>query len=99
MGLSLLDETLGKSFTVVMKKIVLLFLLWVLSLGFSGCMSNPINGYTAGRYFESGRQQEAAGNLELARVNYSRAYGDTVTGNLPPAAKAHALYEYARVSA
>ena len=89
----------GKSFTVFMKKIVLLLSLLGLSLSFSGCSSNPINSYTANRYFESGRQQEAAGNMELARINFSRAYGNTVMGNLPPADKAHCLYEYARISA
>ncbi|MBW8780908.1 MAG: tetratricopeptide repeat protein [Verrucomicrobia bacterium] len=82
-----------------MKKVVLLLSLLGLSLSFSGCISNPINAYTASRYFESGRQQEAAGNMEAARVNFSRAYGNTVMGNLPPAAKAHTLYEYARISA
>lgn len=82
-----------------MKKIVLLLSLLGLSLGFSGCIGNSINSYTANRYYAAGRQQEAEGNLELARMNYSRAYGNTVIGNLPPADKAHYLYEYARISA
>lgn len=88
-----------RSFTVIMKKVLCLLSILGLSFSFSGCISNPINGYTATHYYEAGRQQEAEGNLELARMNYSRSYGNTVVGNLPPGAKAHALYEYARISA
>jgi tetratricopeptide (TPR) repeat protein len=62
-----------------------------------GC-SNPINAYTAQRYYEAGMQAESAGDLALARRNYSRAYGNAQMGNLGPKAEAYPLYEYARVT-
>ena len=65
----------------------------------SGCFSNPVNAYTGAQYFDSGQQAEARGNLRLAAMNYSRAYGNCIAGNLGPNAEAHTLYEYARMSA
>lgn len=62
-----------------------------------GC-ANPINAHTAQNYYEFGVQAEHAGDLALARRNFSRAYGNAQLGNLGPAAEASYLYEYARVT-
>ncbi|HWA86782.1 MAG TPA: hypothetical protein VG710_11210 [Opitutus sp.] len=64
---------------------------------FAGCR-NPINAYTGGRYYSAGTQAETAGDLRLARRNYSRAYANAQAGNLGPAAEAYALYDWARVT-
>ncbi len=63
----------------------------------AGC-ANPINGYTAQQYYESGVQAEKGGDLALAQRNYSRAYGNAQMGNLGPKAEAYYLYEVARVT-
>lgn len=62
-----------------------------------GC-ANPINAHTAQTYFAAGAQAERAGDLPLARQNYSRAYLNAQNGLLGPAAEASYLYEYARLS-
>jgi tetratricopeptide (TPR) repeat protein len=63
----------------------------------SSC-ANPINARTAQHYSEFGVQAEQAGDLAVARRNFSRAYGNAQMGNLGPAAEASYLYEYARVT-
>jgi len=60
--------------------------------------ANPINSYTAQQYYEYGVQAERAGDLALARSDYSRAYGNAQMGNLGPKAEAYYLYEFARVT-
>ena len=62
-----------------------------------GC-ANPINARTAQNYYVAGSHAEDAGDLALARRNFSRAYGNAQLGNLGPAAEASYLYEYARVT-
>jgi len=54
--------------------------------------------YTADRYYHLGVDAEIHGDLDTACMYFSRSYGNTVIGNAPPLARAHALYEYARVS-
>jgi tetratricopeptide (TPR) repeat protein len=73
--------------------------LLIISLAFlvEGC-ANPINRYTAGRYYEMGMEEEYRGNLEAAREAYRRATLNADWGNLGPGAKAYTLYEYGRVS-
>ncbi len=63
----------------------------------TGC-TNPVNMYTADRYYHLGVEAEQRGDLEQACMFFSRSYGNTEMGNAPPLARAHALYEYARVS-
>ncbi len=60
--------------------------------------ANPINARTAQTYYEYGVQAERAGDVALARRNFSRAYGNAQMGSLGPAAEASYLYEYARVT-
>ena len=74
------------------KSIVLLAMCFV-----AGC-TNPVNMYTADRYYHLGAEAETRGDLEKACMYFSRSYGNTLMGNAPPLARAHALYEYARVS-
>jgi tetratricopeptide (TPR) repeat protein len=73
-----------------------LFLLAFASL-VAGC-TNPLNMYTADRYYQLGVAAENRGDLENACMFFSRSYGNTLMGFAPPLARAHALYEYARVS-
>lgn len=68
-----------------------------LLLVISGC-ANPINRYTAAKYYEWGSQAEQNGNLEAARESYRRATLNVDWGNLGTRAKAYTLYEYGRVS-
>ena len=63
----------------------------------AGC-TNPVNMYTADRYYHLGVDAEIHGDLDTACMYFPRSYGNTVIGNAPPLARAHALYEYARVS-
>lgn len=63
----------------------------------AGC-TNPLNVYTADRYYNLGVEAEYRGDLERACMFFSRSYGNTVMGHAPLPAQAHALYEYARVS-
>lgn len=65
---------------------------------FLGGCANPINARTAQNYYAAGSHAERAGDLALARRNFSRAYGNAQLGNLGPAAEASYLYEYARVT-
>lgn len=66
--------------------------------GISGCIQNPINAYTGSRYYDNGVQAEAAGDLTLARENFSRAYINAVAGSLGTATQALCLYEWSRVT-
>jgi tetratricopeptide (TPR) repeat protein len=63
----------------------------------AGCL-NPVNRYTAGKYYDMGVQAERNGDLEAAREAYRRATLNVDWGNVGPGAKAQTLYEYARVS-
>jgi tetratricopeptide (TPR) repeat protein len=54
--------------------------------------------YTADRYYHLGVDAEIHGDLDTACMYFSRSYGNTVIGHAPPLARAHALYEYSRVS-
>jgi tetratricopeptide (TPR) repeat protein len=63
----------------------------------AGC-TNPVNIYTADRYYQLGADAENRGDLDKACMYFSRSYGNTVMGNAPPLSRAHALYEYARIS-
>ena len=60
--------------------------------------TNPINAYTGGRYYEAGGEAERAGDLQLARQNFHRAYRNAQIGNVGPAAEAYAMYEWSRVT-
>lgn len=68
-------------------------------IGFlAGCINDPINSYTAAKYFEAAHSAEVRGDLIAARVAYSRASINSRLGHMPPEAQASALYEWARVS-
>lgn len=64
----------------------------------TGCINDPINSYTAAKYFERAEAAENSGNLMGARIAYSRASINSRLGHMTPEAQAHALYEWARVS-
>jgi tetratricopeptide (TPR) repeat protein len=81
-----------------MKSTILVSLGVCVSAALLGSCANPINARTAQNYYEFGVQAERAGDLALARRNFSRAYGNAQMGNLGPAAEASYLYEYARVT-
>lgn len=76
-----------------MKKLLIISL----ALLVGGC-ANPINRYTATRYYEMGTEAEYQGNLEAAREAYRRAFLNSDWGLLGAGAKASTLYEYGRVS-
>ena len=63
----------------------------------AGC-ANPINARTATRYYDAGAAAEDRGDFVLARQYFHRMYVNTQIGFLGPAAEAHSLYEWARVS-
>lgn len=71
---------------------VIIFLLFL-----TGC-ANPINRYTAAKYYEMGSLAESRGDLLAARESYRRAMLNTEWGMLGPGPKAYTLYEYGRVS-
>lgn len=72
--------------------------IWLFTpLVLSSCV-NPINRYTAGKYYDLGVQAERNGDLEGAREFYRRATLNVDWGNVGPGAKAYTLYEYGRVS-
>lgn len=77
--------------------IAISLILFTSAMLFSSCV-NPVNERTAQNYYDYGVQAERAGDLALARRNFSRAYGNAQMGNLGPAAEASYLYEYARLS-
>ena len=63
-----------------------------------GCVSNPINTYTASRYYDYGFQAERAGDLALARQNFYRAAVNCQMGSLGPAQEASCVYEWSRIT-
>jgi tetratricopeptide (TPR) repeat protein len=67
-----------------------------ISMALSGC-ANPINMYTAQRYFDAGTAAEQAGNYQLAHENYYRAYVNTEIGHADGQRKALAMYNLARM--
>lgn len=69
----------------------------VAAFALNGC-ANPINRYTAGKYYDLGARAEREGDLEAAREAYRRATLNVDWGNVGPGAKAYTLYEYGRVS-
>lgn len=60
--------------------------------------ANPLNEATFQRYYQSGLEAEAAGELELARENYRRALINSRTGHLGGSYESAALYQLARMS-
>lgn len=76
-----------------MKRLLIVSLVFLVG----GC-ANPINRYTAARYYEMGTEAEYQGNLEAAREAYRRAFLNSDWGFLGAGAKASTLYEYGRVS-
>jgi tetratricopeptide (TPR) repeat protein len=86
------SRTFGQRNSVKYKSLILLAAYFI-----AGC-ANPVNMYTADRYYNLGIAAETRGDLEQACMFLSRSYGNTIIGNAPPLARAHALYEYSRVS-
>ena len=68
------------------------------AVALSSCINDPINSYTAGKYYGLAREAEVNGELMQARIFYSRSYINTKLGHQPPEVQAHALFEWARVS-
>jgi tetratricopeptide (TPR) repeat protein len=61
-----------------------------------GC-ANPVNQRTAERYYATGEQALAVGNLPLAKESFSRAVINAQIGHLGPAAEAQAARKLAQV--
>lgn len=80
------------------RKFYLLIMLSVILSTVTGCVTNPINAYTGGRYYDYGVQASKAGDWELARQNFYRAYVNAQIGHLGPAVEAYCIYEWARVT-
>ena len=83
-----------------MKQNVYLFvaLFVIMPLLTTGCVTNPINAYTGGKYYDYGLQAENEGNWELARQDFSRAYVNAQLGNFGPVTEAYCVYEWSRVT-
>ena len=62
-----------------------------------GCR-NPVNAYTGLQYYQAGFRAEHAGDLVKAREDFRRAYINAKVGYVGPAAEAHSLYEYSRMT-
>lgn len=62
----------------------------------SGC-ANPVNKYTARRYYNAGLEAERTGNLAAARENYRRALINAQIGLLGPESEADAAGKLARI--
>jgi tetratricopeptide (TPR) repeat protein len=77
------------------RTLIILLLGAIVSL--CGCY-NPLNAYTAQRYYESGMKAAERGDLSLARQNFSRAYINTQIGHLGPEPAAYSLLYWARAS-
>jgi tetratricopeptide (TPR) repeat protein len=69
----------------------------VVFIGFLAACANPLNQRTAENYFAAGERALAAGNLPLAKQNYSRALVNAEIGRLGPAAEAQAASKLAQV--
>jgi len=78
-----------------MKFVALLISLCV-AVFLSGC-ANPINMYTAQKYFDAGMAAERAGDYLAAHENYYRAYVNTEIGHADDQRKALAMYNLARM--
>jgi tetratricopeptide (TPR) repeat protein len=73
-------------------------LLFVVVLtSFVAACANPINQRTAENYYVAGERALAAGNLPLAKQNFSRALVNAEIGHLGPAAEAQAASKLAQV--
>jgi tetratricopeptide (TPR) repeat protein len=77
-------------------KHTLLLMLLAISMVLSSC-ANPINMYTAQKYFDAGTAAELAGNYQLAHENYYRAYVNTEIGNADDQRKALVMYNLGRM--
>lgn len=77
-------------------KHTLLVMPMAISMVLSGC-ANPINLYTAQKYFDAGTAAERAGNYQLAHENYYRAYVNTEIGHADDQRKALAMYNLGRM--
>ncbi|MBC7368704.1 MAG: hypothetical protein H7343_18165 [Undibacterium sp.] len=64
----------------------------------TGCINNPVNLYTAEKYYTLARAAEQSGDLERSAMFYSRAYGNALLGHAPSKDTAYALYEFSRLS-
>jgi tetratricopeptide (TPR) repeat protein len=69
----------------------------VVLAGTLAACANPINQRTAENYYAAGERALAAGNLPLAKQNYSRALVNAEIGHLGPAAEAQAASKLAQV--
>jgi tetratricopeptide (TPR) repeat protein len=78
-----------------MKPTVFLISLFVAVL-LSAC-ANPINMYTAQKYFDAGTAAERAGDYLAAHEHYYRAYVNTEIGHADDQRKALAMYNLARM--
>ena len=67
----------------------------ILTVFLAAC-ANPINQRTAENYYAAGQQALVAGNLPLAKQNFSRALTNTEIGHLGPAAEAQAAFKLAQ---
>ena len=65
----------------------------MLAIALAGC-ANPINERTYTGYMTGGDEAAAKGDLDLAKMNYSRAVS---MGHLTPQQKGNALFKYARI--
>ncbi|MBI1396703.1 MAG: hypothetical protein GC151_12040 [Betaproteobacteria bacterium] len=68
-----------------------------MSLLLAAC-ANPLNLYTANRYFEGGRGQAAQGDWSKARMAFGRAWTNADSGNADDRVTATYAYEYGRAS-
>jgi len=64
---------------------------------FTGC-ANPVNAYTASRYYDYGFQAADAGDYTLARQNFYRAAVNCQMGLLGSTDEAHCFYEWSRMT-
>jgi tetratricopeptide (TPR) repeat protein len=65
-------------------------------LGLVAC-ANPVNRHTYERYVVAGDQAAESGDLQLAKLNYSRAVTNAEVGNLSEPEMARAMFKYARI--
>lgn len=77
-------------------KFTLVWMPFVISMVLSGC-TNPVNMYTAQKYFDAGVAAERAGNYQLAHDKYYRAYVNTEIGHADDQRKALTMYNLARM--
>jgi tetratricopeptide (TPR) repeat protein len=69
---------------------------FALIIALTAC-ANPINQRTAENYYAAGERAIAAGDLPLAKQNFSRALLNAQLGHMGPAAEAQAASRLARV--